>query len=106
MWIPIKISATGKTALTTVSESNVGRLAVQIPAAVTINMTFAGRGRHADMTASDDVTLSYYTPASDTLAATAITGGVVYVKADGLHVFANVASVTGTPTIYVCPLDG
>lgn len=106
----VKIQGTGKTLLTDASTSKIGRVLVHVPASATINLTFSGRPESA-LTASDDVTLSYYTPASDTLAATAISNAgtvpvQVTVKADGNLVYANVASVTGTPTLTVVPLDG
>lgn len=108
----VKITGTGKVLLSDVSQAEVGRLLVHIPASSTISMTFVGRpatsAPNTALTASDDVTLSYYTPASDALAATAYgtSPGQVCVKADGNLVYANVASVTGTVVLTIVPLVG
>jgi hypothetical protein len=102
----IKISGPGKVLLTDVNSDTVGRLVVHIPASATINMTFVGRPLDPDLTASDDVSLGYYTPISDTIATAAVTAGQVHVKADGNLVFANVASVTGTVWLTCVPIRG
>lgn len=106
----VKILATGKTLLTDASSSKIGRVVVHVPKGATINTTFVGRPNSDALTADDDVTLSYYTPASDTLAATAISNAgtvpvQVAVKADGNLVYANVASGTFPVTLVVVPLD-
>lgn len=108
----VTISGTGKTLLCSVPDKVTGLVLVHVPASATINLTFVGRpkttGANA-LTASDDVVLSYYTPASDTLAATAISNAgtvpvQVHVKANGNDVYANVASITGTVVLTVQPL--
>lgn len=100
----VNITATGKTLLHSSDEPRLGRLLVHYPAGVTIENTFVGHPSDyaAFLDADDDVTLSYYTPNSDALAATAITmsGGAsqqVHVKADGNDVFASVASLSSPP---------
>jgi hypothetical protein len=111
MAIQVKIDATGKVALTDTFADSVGRLVVHIPADATISVSFVGRPRHDpghpdQLTASDDVTLGYYTPISDTLATAAVSSGQVHVKADGNLVYANVASVTGTVYLTCVPIRG
>lgn len=102
----VKVTGTGKVLLSDVSDSRIGRLSVTIPAGTTISTTFVGRPNHSALVAADDVTLSYYTPASDALAAVAVTAGQVHVKADGNLVYANVASGTFPLTLVVVPLLG
>jgi hypothetical protein len=105
----ISITATGKQVLGNASRDRVGRLAVQITGTWVGSITFVGRiADGSALAAADDVAVSYYTPASDTLSATAITAnGVYYPKSDGLLVSANVGTLTsGTIVVDVIPLEG
>lgn len=108
----VTISGTGKVLLSDVSADKVGRLLVHIPASATISMTFVGRPRDVNragtenLSASDDVSLGYYTPISDTIASGAVISGQVHVKADGNLVYANVASGTFPVTVTILPLEG
>lgn len=108
----VTISATGKTLLGGSGDEAVGRLLVHIPSGATISMTFVGRPAHPPkgtaLSASDDVTLGYYTTTDDTLASAAYSTspGQVSVKCDGNLVYANVASVTGSVVLTVVPLQG
>lgn len=106
----VTISGTGKTLLGGVGTESRGLLLVHIPSGATITTTFVGRPAHPPkgtaLTASDDVTLGYYTPATDTIASTGFSTspGQVLVKCDGNLVYASVSAVTGSVVLTVVPL--
>lgn len=84
-------------------------VAVQISGTLTsVSITFVGRlTTNKNLTNSDNQALSYTTPASNTLAATAVTAaGIFYFTLNGVDLYANVTVTTGGPVNFdVIPLS-
>ena len=103
----LSITGTGQFDISDVVKGTVGRLAVQISGSATYSLTFEGRVNTGNLTASDNVTISYTTPSSSTLAATAITSnGIYYPIGDGLVVGGNLSANNGTVVLDVLALLG
>src|SRR5689334_13713267 len=84
-------------------------IAVQISGTLTtVSITFVGRLTTTPvLTNSDNQALSYTTPASNTLAATAVTAaGIFYFTLNGVDLYANVTVTAGGPVNFdVLPLS-